>query len=91
LLLIILVNHTVKELTTDFNWKRDRLFNKDGCQAILDICEENPLATVVFVDRKPKSKWRPLPLDTVVCDLFHYLNLFDVEINIVGNGKKYIT
>lgn len=61
------MNHTIKELTTDFTWKRDRLFDKNSCEAILDHCKENPLATVESVDSKPKSKWRPLPLDTVVC------------------------
>lgn len=86
------MNHTVKELTTDFNWKRDRLFNEDCCQEIKDTCEKNQLATVKLVDRKPKSKWRPLPLDTVVCDLIHYfIYLFSMGINILGNGKKHIT
>jgi DNA topoisomerase IA len=62
----ILVNHKVKELTTEFSWKRDRLFDKNACEAILDICKENPTATVEKVESKPKSKWRPVPLDTVV-------------------------
>lgn len=56
----------MKELTVDFNWKRDRLFDKEACEAILDICQENPLARVEEVESKNKSKWRPLPLDTVV-------------------------
>jgi DNA topoisomerase-3 len=60
------VNHKVKELTTEFSWKRDRLFDKNACEAILDICKENPTATVEKVESKPKSKWRPVPLDTVV-------------------------
>ncbi|XP_030764441.1 DNA topoisomerase 3-alpha [Sitophilus oryzae] len=57
--------HTLKELTTEFLWKRNRLFDKNACGAILDHCKETPLATVESVDSKPKSKWRPLPLDTV--------------------------
>ncbi|XP_066139705.1 DNA topoisomerase 3-alpha isoform X2 [Euwallacea fornicatus] len=61
----IKMNHTVKELTTDFSWKRDRLFDKNSCEAILDHCKENSLAKVESVESKPKSKWRPLPLDTV--------------------------
>ncbi|XP_066252718.1 DNA topoisomerase 3-alpha isoform X1 [Euwallacea similis] len=61
----IKMNHTVKDLTTDFSWKRDRLFDKNSCEAILDHCKENSLATVENVESKPKSKWRPLPLDTV--------------------------
>lgn len=49
----------------DYSWKRERLFNKNTVEGILDICKENPLATVELVESKPKSKWRPLPLDTV--------------------------
>nr|CAH7718282.1 unnamed protein product [Callosobruchus chinensis] len=59
------VSHTVKEITTDFNWKRERLFDKNTCEAILDICKENPQATVENVESREKSKWRPTPLDTV--------------------------
>ncbi|EDV27024.1 uncharacterized protein TRIADDRAFT_22834 [Trichoplax adhaerens] len=49
----------------DFNWKRVRLFYRHACEVIHQICLENPLATVTSVVSKPKSKWRPLPLDTV--------------------------
>lgn len=59
------MNHKVKEITTEFAWKRDRLFDQNACEAILDICKENPTATVESVESKPKSKWRPLPLDTI--------------------------
>ncbi|XP_018576007.1 DNA topoisomerase 3-alpha, partial [Anoplophora glabripennis] len=61
----IKMNHTVKDTTTDFSWKRVRLFDKNSCEAILDHCRENPQATVESVESKEKSKWRPLPLDTV--------------------------
>ncbi|CAG9812556.1 unnamed protein product [Phaedon cochleariae] len=61
----IKMSHTVKDITTEFSWKRDRLFDKNACEAILDICRENPTATVESVESKEKSKWRPTPLDTV--------------------------
>ncbi|KAJ8967382.1 hypothetical protein NQ317_018526 [Molorchus minor] len=61
----IKMNHTVKDITTEFSWKRDRLFDKNSCEAILDILKENPQATVESVENKEKSKWRPLPLDTI--------------------------
>ena len=35
------------------------------CLVLYSICLENPTATVVTVDSRPKSKWRPLPLETV--------------------------
>ncbi|CAK1547296.1 unnamed protein product [Leptosia nina] len=61
----IKVNHTLNGLSVDFNWERVRLFDQDACQVLHDICSESPLATVTDVKTKPKSKWRPLPLDTV--------------------------
>ncbi|CAH0563955.1 unnamed protein product [Brassicogethes aeneus] len=61
----IKMNHRVKDLTTEFTWKRDRLFDKNSVEAILDICKENPQAKVESVESKQKSKWRPVPLDTV--------------------------
>ncbi|CAF4845799.1 unnamed protein product [Pieris macdunnoughi] len=59
------VNHTMNGLSVDFNWERVRLFDQEACQVLHDICTESPLATVTDVKTKPKSKWRPLPLDTV--------------------------
>ncbi|XP_073945480.1 DNA topoisomerase 3-alpha-like isoform X2 [Choristoneura fumiferana] len=61
----IKVNHTINNLSVDFNWERIRLFDQEACQVLQDICLENPLAKVCEVKTKPKSKWRPLPLDTV--------------------------
>ncbi|XP_049869431.1 DNA topoisomerase 3-alpha [Pectinophora gossypiella] len=61
----IKVNHTMNGLSVDFAWDRVRLFDRDACQVLHDICMENPQAKVVEVKTKPKSKWRPLPLDTV--------------------------
>ncbi|KAJ0177307.1 hypothetical protein K1T71_007316 [Dendrolimus kikuchii] len=61
----IKVNHTMNNLSVDFAWERIRLFDQDACQVLHDICIENPQAKVCDVKTKPKSKWRPLPLDTV--------------------------
>ncbi|XP_063361845.1 DNA topoisomerase 3-alpha [Cydia amplana] len=61
----IKVNHTMNDLSVDFNWERIRLFDQEACQVLQDICEESPTAKVCEVKTKPKSKWRPLPLDTV--------------------------
>ncbi|XP_046143388.1 DNA topoisomerase 3-alpha isoform X1 [Osmia bicornis bicornis] len=52
-------------LSVDFRWARGRLFEKLPCEVFLDMCLEQPNATVQKVTCKPKSKWRPLPLDTV--------------------------
>ncbi|XP_054850854.1 DNA topoisomerase 3-alpha isoform X2 [Eublepharis macularius] len=61
----IKVTHDHEDGTVDFNWKRNRLFNHTACLILYQICMEDPLATVVEVGSRPKSKWRPLPLDTV--------------------------
>ncbi|KAK9508812.1 hypothetical protein O3M35_006277 [Rhynocoris fuscipes] len=60
----IKVTHTIQDLTVTFRWSRDRLFDETICKALLARCKENPLAKVKKVEGKPKSKWRPLPLDT---------------------------
>ncbi|XP_040927756.1 DNA topoisomerase 3-alpha isoform X2 [Betta splendens] len=61
----IKVLHEVDEDTVEFSWKRNRLFNHTACLVLYQICMEDPIATVTSVTSKPKSKWRPLPLDTV--------------------------
>uniref|UniRef100_A0A674ELQ5 DNA topoisomerase n=1 Tax=Salmo trutta TaxID=8032 RepID=A0A674ELQ5_SALTR len=61
----IRVLHEVEEDSVEFSWKRNRLFNHTACLVVYQICMENPIATVTSVTSKPKSKWRPLPLDTV--------------------------
>uniref|UniRef100_A0A3Q1GMZ7 DNA topoisomerase n=2 Tax=Acanthochromis polyacanthus TaxID=80966 RepID=A0A3Q1GMZ7_9TELE len=61
----IKVLHEVEEDTVEFSWKRNRLFSHTACLVLYQICMEDPIATVTSVTSKPKSKWRPLPLDTV--------------------------
>uniref|UniRef100_A0A8D2Q8Z5 DNA topoisomerase n=1 Tax=Varanus komodoensis TaxID=61221 RepID=A0A8D2Q8Z5_VARKO len=61
----IKVTHDHEEGSVDFKWKRNRLFNHTACLVLYHMCMEDPVATVVEVGSKPKSKWRPLPLDTV--------------------------
>ncbi|XP_046616836.1 DNA topoisomerase 3-alpha isoform X1 [Neodiprion virginianus] len=52
-------------ILVEFRWDRNRLFERLPCQIFLDMCLESPTATVEKVTCKQKSKWRPLPLDTV--------------------------
>ncbi|MBN3312158.1 TOP3A topoisomerase, partial [Atractosteus spatula] len=61
----IKVLHHTEDGEVDFSWKRHRLFNHTACLVLYQICMEDPVATVIDVTSKPKSKWRPLPLDTV--------------------------
>ncbi|XP_050076841.1 DNA topoisomerase 3-alpha [Anopheles maculipalpis] len=61
----IKLTHTINELTVEFHWSRNRLFDKQCCEAYLMLCQNNPIAKVVNVTQKPKNKWRPNPMDTV--------------------------
>ncbi|XP_075035334.1 DNA topoisomerase 3-alpha isoform X2 [Mixophyes fleayi] len=61
----IKVTHEHEDGTVEFSWKRNRLFNHTACLVLYQICMEDPTATVVQVGSKPKSKWRPVALDTV--------------------------
>ncbi|XP_068099628.1 DNA topoisomerase 3-alpha isoform X2 [Hyperolius riggenbachi] len=61
----IKVTHEHEDGNVEFSWKRHRLFNHTACLVLYQICMEDPTATVVQVGSKPKSKWRPVALDTV--------------------------
>ncbi|XP_053664698.1 DNA topoisomerase 3-alpha [Anopheles marshallii] len=61
----IKLTHTINELTVEFHWSRNRLFDKQCCEAYLMLCQQNPVAKVVNVTQKPKNKWRPTPMDTI--------------------------
>ncbi|XP_019852489.1 PREDICTED: DNA topoisomerase 3-alpha-like isoform X3 [Amphimedon queenslandica] len=61
----ITVTHQASNENVSFNWKRVRLFNHTCCLILYQLCMENPTARVVDIKSKPKSKWRPCPLDTV--------------------------
>lgn len=49
----------------EFNWVRNRLFDKPCCEAFLMLCQADGQALITNVLQKPKSKWRPQPMDTV--------------------------
>ncbi|KAK2708062.1 hypothetical protein QYM36_015676 [Artemia franciscana] len=62
----IRVIHEIDESErAEFIWTRNRLFNELACQVIHDHCVDAGTAIVTKIETKPKSKWRPLPLDTV--------------------------
>lgn len=60
------VNHKVDELVVNFAWSRVRLFERLAVQSIFEACLDNPIARVIQVKSKPKNKWRPVALDTIV-------------------------
>ncbi|KAI8618717.1 DNA topoisomerase [Chytriomyces sp. MP71] len=58
---------TIKKdnLSSSFTWARTHLFNHRIATTIYESCVENPEATVTKVSKKPKEKWKPLPLTTI--------------------------
>eukprot|EP00095_Tigriopus_kingsejongensis_P006130 maker-scaffold98_size375582-snap-gene-2.32 protein:Tk06130 transcript:maker-scaffold98_size375582-snap-gene-2.32-mRNA-1 annotation:"dna topoisomerase 3-alpha" len=61
----IKVQHRVNGVSVEFHWQRVRLFDHTAAQTYHDVCLEAPLARVDDCRSKPKSKWRPLPMETV--------------------------
>ncbi|EDO40018.1 predicted protein, partial [Nematostella vectensis] len=61
----IKVSHETPDGQVDFVWKRGRLFHRLPCLILYQMCLESPTAKVLSTSSRPKSKWRPLPLDTV--------------------------
>ncbi|XP_071536469.1 DNA topoisomerase 3-alpha isoform X2 [Panulirus ornatus] len=61
----IKVTHAGEEGVIDFSWRRVRLFDRLACQVLFEMCQDDPQAKVTKITTKNKSKWRPLPLDTV--------------------------
>uniref|UniRef100_A0A158R560 DNA topoisomerase n=1 Tax=Syphacia muris TaxID=451379 RepID=A0A158R560_9BILA len=59
------VHHKYDNFDVEFTWERGRLFDQRVVQVLHDICEEDDNAHVVSVTKKPKSRWRPIALDTV--------------------------
>ena len=48
-----------------FSWRRNRLFDRGSVVVLFERCLAARLARVSKMQKKPTSKWRPLPLTTV--------------------------
>ncbi|KAJ3236005.1 DNA topoisomerase [Chytriomyces hyalinus] len=48
-----------------FAWNRKCLFNHRIATTIYESCMDNPEATITNIVKKPKEKWKPLPLTTI--------------------------
>ena len=87
----IVVRHTREDADdpetssrVEFDWARVRLFDYDVCLAIYEHVIADPMARVIEVKRKPKSKWRPVALDTVVRDL-DFRSCFVLFLSVKSN------
>lgn len=61
----IRVMHKKEGINVTFNWERGRLFDRMAVTIIFERCIMAKVAKVVKMQKKPTSKWKPLPLTTV--------------------------
>lgn len=61
----IKVKHVRDGINVNFSWRRVHLFDRAITTIIFEQCLDAKLAKVIKVQKKPTSKWRPLPLTTV--------------------------
>uniref|UniRef100_A0A1B0A940 DNA topoisomerase n=1 Tax=Glossina pallidipes TaxID=7398 RepID=A0A1B0A940_GLOPL len=87
----IKVSHTIDDLTVEFHWDRNRLFDKQACEDYYLILLSNPKATVESVTVKPKSKWRPTPMDTVELEKLGSRKLKLSAKDTMTNAEKLYT
>lgn len=52
-------------IKVNFNWRRGHLFDRAAVTIIFEACLDAKHVQVTKVQKKPTSKWRPLPLTTV--------------------------
>ena len=48
-----------------FSWRRHRLFDRMSVVILFERCLAARIAKLTKLQKKPTSKWRPLPLTTV--------------------------
>ena len=68
--MLIKVKHKVDGKEVEFAWERVRLFEYIAASVLYDVVISIPLARVADIKTKPKSKWRPCALDTIVRRFF---------------------
>ncbi|KAK5100556.1 DNA topoisomerase [Lithohypha guttulata] len=62
---LIKVMHKRENIKVNFNWRRVHLFDRAAVTILFEQCLDSKHAKVTKVQKKPTSKWRPLPLTTV--------------------------
>ena len=61
----IRVLHKRDSMDVAFSWRRHRLFDRAAVVILFEKCLHARIAKVIKLQKKPTSKWRPLPLTTV--------------------------
>lgn len=57
--------HIRDDIEVSFSWRRHRLFDRMSVVVLFERCLTARIAKVSKIQKKPTSKWRPLPLTTV--------------------------
>lgn len=57
--------HNKDDIKVNFNWKRVHLFDRMAVTVLYERCLLAKTAKVTKTQKRPTSKWRPLPLTTV--------------------------
>lgn len=93
----IKVMHVRDKIKVNFNWRRVHLFDRAAVTVMLERCLNAKQAKVTKVNKKPTSKWRPLPLTTVDLQMMgsKYLrmnsqNIMKVWIPMLGSSRRLI-
>jgi DNA topoisomerase-3 len=61
----IRVTHQKENINVNFNWNRGHLFDRMAVTILFERCLMAKTAKVIIMQKKPTSKWKPLPLTTV--------------------------
>ena len=62
---LVQITHVRDDIKVTFNWRRVHLFDRAMTTILFEQCLDVKHAKVTKVQKKPTSKWRPLPLTTV--------------------------
>lgn len=82
----IKVSHVRDGKTVNFLWRRVHLFDRAAVVVLFERCLTAKTAKVTKVNKKPTSKWRPLPLTTVDLQMMgsRYLRMDSQKVMRVG-------
>ncbi|OCK90394.1 prokaryotic type I DNA topoisomerase [Cenococcum geophilum 1.58] len=59
------VTHQKENINVNFNWNRGHLFDRMAVTILFERCLMAKTAKVIKMQKRPTSKWKPLPLTTV--------------------------
>jgi len=83
---LIKVTHVRDNIKVTFNWKRVHLFDRVIVTILFEHCLDAKTARVTKMQKRPTSKWRPLPLTTVELQIqgSRYLRMNSTQVMAVA-------